>query len=131
MEPLSPTSASSAAQTTHHTMRASARETYNPKSASLTGHQSSSTHQQIPKLQDKLKCVLIRASFSQDEIFSHVSGFEKSRLPCRRRPLPIREVRFESIRVNIVLLHRSSSKSPFALETDRPTDRFLSSMFDN
>lgn len=54
-EPMSPTSATSS-QAAHYSMRLSARETSNTKSASLSAQQSqtSNVHPQIPKL----KCVI-------------------------------------------------------------------------
>jgi hypothetical protein len=51
IEPSS--SSSSASQAPHHMMRASARDSYNPKSASLTAQQ------QTPKIAEKLKCVML------------------------------------------------------------------------
>jgi len=53
----------SSSQAPHHLMRGPLRETYNPKSASLSASSSSSTQQQqqqqqqISKIPEKIKCV--------------------------------------------------------------------------
>jgi hypothetical protein len=53
-EPPPSSSSSTSSQVPHHTIRTSVRE--NPKSASLSAQQQ---QQQIPKIQEKLKCVSI------------------------------------------------------------------------
>jgi hypothetical protein len=54
-------SSTSSSQAPHHLMRGPLRETYNPKSASLSASSSSSTQQQqqISKIPEKLKCVFL------------------------------------------------------------------------
>ncbi len=53
-------SSTSSSQAPHHLMRGPLRETYNPKSASLSATSSTSTQQQhhhVSKIPEKIKCV--------------------------------------------------------------------------
>jgi hypothetical protein len=61
IESLLPNSMSSS-QAAHQSMRASTRETSSSKSASLSAQ---STYQQMPKLQEKFKCVLVCLCYNQ------------------------------------------------------------------
>lgn len=123
-------SSNSSSQAAHHLMRASARE--NPKSASL------SAQQHISKIPEKLKCVLFlshflflfdnNSSFSDRRRISQqssvfllffsflISDLEKHHRLSHYLQIAI-QVRFESIRVNIIIIHQQSSKRQFSMKT--------------
>lgn len=127
-------SSNSTSQAPHHMMRASARE--NPKSASL------SAQQQVSKIQEKLKCVLIfhlnlfvkshlyllryklsrnlNTDFVLKKNSFEISDLENHRQLYHHHQIAI-QVRFEFIRVNIIHLQPSKEQKNLSKSTINPS----------